>query len=195
MGLLSRVQLKNLNLNFFPFKELEKQIEKEILNEAEEKEKLKSIGGNRLKIEETDGSEEEDSDQEEISKVNVNNGQKKQIKIAEVESEGSDEETEYIPETNPKITEASKPVIENTAEKAVEKPIKKEITIPETVLAAKDKANGLFQAGQYGEASEYYTRAIENLTRISSNFGNFTATLKKLFFTKYKTLFKKLKMI
>ena len=197
--------------------EMQKDIEKCYKKELEDKEKLKSKGGNRLKIEETDGSSD---DEEEVQVVDpkltakikdtpkpiINLAPKKQIKIAEVESDEDEDNTkenikkdeEEKPKSNPKQESKSenakqtKPVespkkeikqevkSENakTEEKVQPKadPVKelpqkeaKQYDLPKSVIDIKDKANTLFGSGQYGEAVENYSKAIEQLKKLSTS--------------------------
>ena len=159
------------------FKELKGQIEQLLKKELEEKERIKSLGGNRLKIEESDSSDEEEMPHIQMNESSKLNGhadtaasKKTSIKISEVESEDcedSEEETE---------NEAAKPVVNQVIEEkpatTEQKPIEAEskpihqiikLELPEVVITMKDKANTQFASGQYSDAMLFYTKAIEHL--------------------------------
>ena len=210
--------------------EMQKDIEKCYKKELEDQEKLKSKGGSRLKIEETDGSSDDEEEVQVVDpkltaktkdapKPTIDVAPKKQIKIAEVESDDEDEEDnkenikkaeEEKPKSNPKQESKSenakkeekaqttaKPVelpkkeikqeVKSENVKAEEKvepkadPVKelpkkeaKQYDLPKSVIDIKDKANTLFGSGQYGEAVEKYSKAIEQLKKIptSNSFLN-----------------------
>ena len=157
-------------------KELKGQIEQLLKKELEEKERIKSLGGNRLKIEESDSSDEDEMPNIQMTDSGKLNGhadaaagKKTSIKISEVESEDcedSEEETENDaakPVANQIIEE--KPAAEQKPIEAALKPIHQTIKLelPEVVLSIKDKANTQFASGQYSDAMLFYTKAIEHL--------------------------------
>ncbi|CAF0712360.1 unnamed protein product [Brachionus calyciflorus] len=162
--------------------DLKKQIEADHKKDTEDKERVKSIGGNRLKIEETDGSDEE-SEQEEEAKKEIEkklDEPKKKINIAEVESDESDSEEETIKkfENQEEKTDERLKTDESKLNPVNEQPTQIETSkietkvvfeLPDSVLKLKDKATELFSNGQYGDAIEYYTKSIDELKALKSH--------------------------
>ncbi len=145
---------------------------------------MKSSGGNRLKIEDTSGSE----DEEENGNKNVKNKKanietaakfsdslrKKNIKITEVESDDyEDEEDNKTEDINNKI-DGKENKIKNEEEISLEKIVeKKDYQLPKNVINLKDKANNNFTNGHYGDALNYFTQAINALQELESKSSNF----------------------
>lgn len=182
--------------------ELKNEIDLKYKIEQEAKEKVLSAGGNRLKIEETDGSEDEEEDvvikPSQTEKIPTNNQSnlknKKSIKITEVESDDEETDEESVKEikpetqTSPKNEEPKQIIPEKSQTKAAEpkqetpspslsdkkeenieppKPVSS-IELPASLLEFKNKGNTLFSSGQYGEAIDYYTKAIDEIKKITA---------------------------
>ena len=160
------------------------QIEEQIVKETEDLEKLKKQGGKRLQIEESDSSEDEDIE-EKLTNIVLNaeekptsievkdtiTGKKTSIKISEVDSEDceetDDEETSQSIEKQP-AAEPTKPEPKsedvNFSEKIAPVPVESvKIELPKNILDFKDKANTQFASGQYSDALEFYSFAIDAL--------------------------------
>lgn len=138
---------------------------------------MKSLGGNRLKIEETDGSSEddeiEDEDEEEYQEnLKVNSrvsssekeGQTRQIKIAEVESDESEGESEMAVETNNVVPAVTKVEVESKLKTMVT------FKLDQKLIEEKDKGNQKYKNGQYGEAVEHYAKVIDELNKILKSY-------------------------
>ena len=142
---------------------------------------MKSRGGNRLQIEDTDGS----SDEEEVREVDMKQAiktapvvtetpiaenkepQKKEIKITEVETDEDEEEEEEVVEAEmPKVKpETIEPPVVVTETKIEAKPQPVDFDLPKNVIQFKDKALNFFSSGQYGDAVEQYALAIDSLNK------------------------------
>ena len=184
--------------------ELFDDIEKALKKENKEKSEVKAKGGKRLTIEETDGEEESEEEEEEAVKPATT---KKSIEIKEVEDDEEEEEApvevskpfvdeaslKIEPPQQPaakeelasakdesKIAEASKPVV---PEKTVEQPKIEEKPLPKKVIDFKDRANKEYSNGQYGEAINFYSKAIDELKKgfkendLKLYYGNTLSTL------------------
>ncbi|RNA25416.1 sperm-associated antigen 1 [Brachionus plicatilis] len=142
-------------------KELKNQIDHDFRKNQEEIEKLKSAGGKRLQIEETDGSDEE-SDEE-----------NKNIPIAEVDSDS--EEEDQVIEVPIKSEEKADNESSKTSTKLQEETEKesvlevKKFELPEHIIQTKDKAGVFFTNGQYADAIDYYTKSIDFLQELKKN--------------------------
>lgn len=77
------------------------------------------------------------------------------------------------PTSQIKVESKNEPELPETKETKVEPVAPKPFKLPDLVAQAKDKGNSLFASGQYGEAIEQYTKAIEKLKSISSTLSKF----------------------
>jgi tetratricopeptide (TPR) repeat protein len=169
--------------------DLRAQIEMSLKRENEEQEKVKARGGNRLKIEDTDGSSNEE-DEEKIEKIDMKKtvtssnatisastpltkkqepvektDQKKKIKITEVENDDDEED-----DRNGNQLQPTKPISEindnlKPKQEILEQKPSVNYDLPKLVVDFKDKAHKFFTSGAYGDAAENYTKAIEILTK------------------------------
>lgn len=193
-------------------------IDKAWKHDQEEKEKIKSKGGNRVMIEESDSGEDDDEDVEEkleniilngkekptsIEVKDKTTGKKTSIKISEVDSEDceeteDEEEKAKSDENNNQLAQAKKELneIESLAKQLEEleskkleaqseveelsakiEPVKAKveetpvvlIELPKNVTDFKDKANTQYASGQYADALEFYTFAIDALKQEKTN--------------------------
>lgn len=126
------------------------EIDKKDEMDRKEREKVKSMGGNRVQIEDTDGSENEEDYEEKPIKIDMAETTSQTItpvNIAQVESDDDSDQSDESPKS---------PVKFQLDPKLVEKT---------------DKANQVYKNGQYGEAITHYTNLINELAEISKS-GN-----------------------
>lgn len=152
---------------------------------------MTSLGGRRLQIEES--SDEDEDVEEKLENIILNNtsddkpssiqvkdkltGQKTSIKISEVESEDCEDTDEEEKEAE---QVAKKVAVNDTYNNVIEAPIVKaestesvdfpapvmetvQIELPQNIIGYKDKANSEYASGQYADALEFYTFAIDAL--------------------------------
>ena len=195
-----------IQIQKFVNKDLKMQIETALKKETEEKEKVKSLGGNRLKIEDTDGSEEEIEEiniktkvkttqvlNDEKKKIEEHSTKKKQIEVTEVDTDDEDQEEE---EENEDKGKDAIPILNNQTKSNVNiKVEQKNYELSKNVIDFKDKAFKFFSNGQYGDAVENYTKAIEHLNKDISTakgeylfilFTKINFFLLKLFFPSFR---------
>lgn len=131
------------------------EIEKNERLDRKERENVKSMGGKRIQIEDTDGSENEEDYEEKAVKIGSDNeAALKPVQIAEVESDDgsqSEEDKEKRPNEPPK--------------EVIKEEIKFELD--PKLVEEKDKANREYRNGQYGDAIRHFTHVIDELTNRS----------------------------
>jgi tetratricopeptide (TPR) repeat protein len=172
-------------------------LQKQIVKCLKEIETIKSNGGNRLTIEETDGEEQTDDEDKQKNDGKTMNS----IKIIEVESETASEsesesesedelkaepkleaeselkaepklEAESELKAEPKLEAESKVEPKCSNEKERDELNSKPITdynLPETIEIDKNKAMEYYKCGQYGESIKYYEIIIEELKCLINN--------------------------
>ena len=156
-------------------KDLATQIDNARKKDVEEKEKVKLRGGNRLKIEDTDGSS--DGEIEEVDmKVELNAksdelvknaNETKKIHVTEVETDEDDEnneEKEVAKKESAPLAEKEQISLKEERTQGTSSKML-DFVLPKTVIEFKDRANQHFTNGQYGDAAENYTQAIESLNK------------------------------
>ncbi len=166
--------------------ELQAQISAVMQKAGEEEARVKSLGGKRLQIEESDTDDEDveeklenillNSKSEKPASIQVKDkvtGQKTSIKITEVESEDCEETDDEEIETKVTVDDNVKAPVEPVVEKVREEV---KIELPKRVVDFKDKANAQYASGQYSDALEFYTFAVDALTaeKTSRHFFNYT---------------------
>lgn len=169
--------------------ELLDDVKKSLKVYQKESDEVKSKGGKRIVIEETDG----ESDEEPAQKIQINTQleeekSKKTIKIKEVDSD-EDENNEMhsnVQESSLNVkTEVVSDKIEphqeqkNQENKVSESQIQVDKPLPNEIVTLKDKANKLFESGQYAEAISFYTQAIDYLKSLTDS--SFDQTLSILY--------------
>ncbi len=163
-----------------------KKVDDALKIEDETNDRLNKSGGKRLRIDETDGSDDEDervvvapaSSVETVpSDLNKNvaakfEEAKKRVQIDEVNSDSESEEPpkKEAPPPVDQPKKAAPPPNEfkltpPKKEAPPPQPVKK-IDLPKEITVAKDKAFEFFTSGNYGEARDQYTKAIEKLELI-----------------------------
>jgi len=154
--------------------ELQAEINTLIKKAGDEEAKVKAMGGKRLQIEESDTDEEDveekleniilNSKSERPDSIQVKDkvsGQKTSIKISEVESEEYDDETD---DEEKKVNEDPQPQVRQVIEPVVQPVVEQvKIELPQRIVEFKDKANLSYANGQYSDALEFYTFAIDAL--------------------------------
>lgn len=113
------------------------------------------MGGKRIQIEDTDGSENEEDYEEKAIKIEDDI---RPIQIAEVESDESESESEEEQE-------------EEKEEQKPPEPVKQvvEFKIDPKLLKEKDQANQQYKNGQYGEAINHFTHVINELNKLTES--------------------------
>lgn len=93
---------------------------------------------------------------------------KRQIKIAEVEEDSeSEENNESQEEKKPLPSTQDETVASKKTEPSLVKPQVKPFELPKDISEAKDQAIKLYSAGNYGEARDKFTTAIDKLTDLT----------------------------
>lgn len=110
------------------------------------------MGGKRIQIEDTDGSENEEDYEEKAIKIEDDI---RPINIAEVESDESESESEEEEKEEQKPPEPVKQVVE--------------FKIDPKLLVEKDQANQQYKNGQYGEAINHFTHVINELNKLTES--------------------------
>jgi hypothetical protein len=165
-------------------KELKTQID---LSRKDEAEKVKNEG-KRIVIEDTDGSDDEESNikpnknQEKREEKKIANESKetskRQIKVTEVESDNDEDEEDDNSEHKQLHDEAQNKRVEKTIGDSIKKneietvnketsaiitPVRKAYELPEKLTQVKDLANQAFTRGQYDDAMRHYAQIISEL--------------------------------
>lgn len=142
------------------------EIQKREETEREEQERVKSMGGKRVQIEDTDGSENEEDYEEKAIKIDVDEATNddngiRRVNIAEVESDTDESDAEEAvkeqaeEETPPKETVN----VEN----------KREFELEARLIEVKDKAYREYRNGQYGDAIRHYNTIIDELIGLAKS--------------------------
>lgn len=183
------------------------EIEKSYLKDKEERNKVKSLGGRRLNIEETDGSDNDEEAEErkligseEFSPIAESEPvqiKMKEIKIADVESDDDDykdaiEENKVLPildvhkkDKDVSIKQPEEQKVNHEEEsniKTIEIHRNSEkalLILYKKIINEKDKGNNLFKNGHYAEAIQSYTIVIEKLSKEINNYSGKLALFEK----------------
>ena len=168
-------------------KELLLKVDGELKKEEDEKMEVKSKGGKRLVIEETDGETEDEEEEEEVkveakiesappvtvteprattTKTEEKSNEKKKIEIKETEEDDDEEETNDVEmKREEEVVQPTPP----PPPPAQPEPPKPEVQLPQQVVDFKNEANKLFQNGHYGDAIDYYSKAINQIQAASTH--------------------------
>jgi hypothetical protein len=175
------------------------EIEKSEKKDQEERDRVKSMGGTRLKIEDTDGSEDEAAEEEKLNilanestptianstssgQSNQIGSQMKEIKIAEVESDDDDDydESDDHPEKETKRESEKEEKIRSEIQQTppeVKTSAVAKFKLDPKLIEEKDKAFSLYKNGHYAESVQHYTTVIESLLKEISKYTGSELTL------------------